>query len=119
MQQEWHGIFFNLQVALVNVGGEGQRVHLFRVQLRRQRVVNDLSVFAVTYSQNLAQGFTVGVLHYGMIKLPPRDKIDVFAGVECLLRPDVPGRTHKRNLHAGIGFFDLADELHVAAQADS
>ena len=118
MQQERHVIALDLQVALVNVRRERQRIQLFGVQLRALRVVNDLAVFAVADALNLAERLPVRVFHHRVIELPARHKINVFAGHHRFVRLDVPVRPHERNLHARVGFFDLADEPDVALEAN-
>ena len=55
VQQKRHVVVFDLQVALVDVGGEGQRVELCGVKLRTRRVVNDLAVFAKADAEDFAR----------------------------------------------------------------
>src|SRR5216684_4289082 len=114
MQQKWHVIVLDLQVALVNVRGKRQRVQLFRVQLRPLRAVYDLAVLAIADTQNLAQRFAVRVFDHRMVELPARHEIDVLAGTQRLVGPDVSVRTNEGNLEAWIRFLDLADQLDVA-----
>ena len=53
----------------------------------------------------------MGVFDHGMIELTAGDELNVFAGVQRLIGLDVAVRADESDLHAGIGFFDFADEL--------
>ena len=46
MQKKRNVVILDLQVALVDVGGERERVEFFGVELRARGVVNDLAVLA-------------------------------------------------------------------------
>src|ERR1700675_1046318 len=52
-----------------------------------------------------------------MVEFAARDKIDVFAGHQGFIGLDVTMRSDEGNLHAGIGFFNLSNELYVALES--
>ena len=70
MQEERHVVAFDLQIALVDIGGKRQRIQLFGVQLRPRSVVNHLAVLAVAGAQNLLERLAVRVLRHGVIEFP-------------------------------------------------
>ena len=86
------------------------------MELRALRVVHNLAVLAVAHAKNLAERAPARVLGHRVIEFPARDEVDVFAGIQRLVGLDVSVGSDKSDLHAGIGFFDLANELQVALQ---
>src|SRR5712672_155209 len=117
MQQKWDVIVFNLEVALVNVGGKRKGVQLGGVQLRALRVVYDPAILAITDAQNVAERLAVRVFDDGVIELAAGHKFDVFAGIQGFVGLDVPMGADKGDLEAGIRFLNLADQLDVALEA--
>src|SRR5262249_41353405 len=47
MEQEWDVVVFDGEIALVDIGGERQRIELGGVQLRTLGVVHDLAILAI------------------------------------------------------------------------
>src|SRR5438046_5368116 len=88
------------------------------MELRTFGVVHDLSVFAVADALNFAQRLSMRVIHDRVIELPARHKVDVLAGVQCLLGLDMSMWPDEGNLQARVGFLDFADELDVALQSE-
>src|ERR1700722_3570867 len=117
IQEERYVVALNLQVALVNICGEGQRVEFRGVQLLARRSVDDLAVFAIADAHDFAERFAMRVFDNGMVEFTAGDKIDIFAGRQCFIGLDVAMRPNEGNLHTGIGFFNLANELDVALES--
>ncbi len=118
MQQERHVIPLDLQVALVNVRRKRQRIQLFCMQLRPHRVMNDLPVFAVAGAGNLFQRLPVSVFGHGVIKLTAHHKIDVLAGHQRFVRPNVSMRADERNLHPRVCLLNLPDQFDIAVESN-
>src|SRR5882762_10030479 len=118
MEQKWDVVVFDLEVALVNVGGKWKGVQLGGVQLRALRVVYDPAVLAIADAENLAERLAVRVFDDGVVELAAGHKLDVFAGIQCFVGLDVPMGADKSDLEAGIPFLNLADQLDVALESD-
>ncbi len=119
IKQERHVVAFDLEVALVDIGSKRQGIEFRGVQLRLGRVVNDLSIFAVAGAENILQRLAVGVVGDGVIEFAAHDEVNVFAGVQGLIRLDVAVRTDKGNFQGRVSFLDFAQELDVAVEANS
>src|SRR5215472_17293637 len=77
MKQEGHVVALDLQIALIDITREWERIQFFLVQLGPLRVVHDLAVFSIANAQNLAERLPVRVFNSRMIELPARHEIDV------------------------------------------
>src|SRR5205823_13820900 len=87
------------------------------MELRTFGVVHDLSVFAVADALNFAQRLSMRVIHDRVIELPARHKVDVLAGVQCLLGLDMSMWPDEGNLHARVGF--RSEERRVGKECRS
>src|ERR1700676_442552 len=118
IQEKRNIVIFDLQIALVDVCSERERVELGSLQVRALRIVDVFSVFAVAGAGNLFQRLAVSEFCDRVIELAAHHEIDVHAGVKGFVRPDVTVRANEGNFQGGIGFLDFAKQLHVAVEAD-
>ena len=117
MEQERNVITLDLQIALVDFRRERQSIQLSGVQLRTRRVVDDFAVLPIADPQNFAGRLSLREFDNGMIELPLRDEIDVFAGVQRLFRLVVTVGTHEGDFEVRLRLLDLANQLDVASEA--
>src|SRR5690348_820089 len=119
MKQKWNVVILNGQVALVNLRGERQAVQVLCLQFLSRRVVDDLSVLAVTRAENFAERLTLRKLHHGVIKFAAHNKVDVITGHQTLIGLHLHRRSHKGNPETGLHLFHPASKLDVVLKTDS
>src|SRR5262249_16921571 len=78
MQEEWHVVLFDLQVALIDLCSKRERIELPRLQRWPGRIVCDLAAMQIAGVQNLAYGLTVREVHDRMIKFAANDKVNIW-----------------------------------------
>ncbi len=108
VQEKRDIVAFDLQIAVVNVRGEGQRVEFLRVELRTRSIVDDFAILAEAGAKDLLHRLAVRVIGNGVVEFSAHHEINIFAGIQGLVGLDVPVRADESHLKRRVDFLDFA-----------
>ena len=117
VQQERHIVFFDGQIALVDIGRKRKRIEFFGLQQRTRRIVNDLAILDVADVCDFRDGLAVCVVHNGVIEFSAHDEIDIGAGEQAFRRLDLHLRSDEADLDSGLLFLHGRGHAKVAVKA--
>ena len=116
MQQERHIVFFDREVALVDVGRKRKRVEFFGLQQRTRRIVDYLAVFDVADVCDSGDGLAVRIVHHGVVEFSAHDEINIGAGEKAFRRLDLHLRADEANFDSGLLFLHGFGHAKVAVE---
>ena len=105
-----------VEVALVYLGDEGERVELLGGERRRLLVVHHRAVLAVADALHVREGAAFRDRHHRQVELLAGDEVDDRRATQRLLRHGGDVAAHEADRDAGLGVLDRLRRAHVGAE---
>src|SRR3984885_4121807 len=107
MQEEGDVVPGDVEVAVVDLGSPWHLIELLGGKLRAVGIVQDDAVCVfVADTENLVEGFAVGIFDNGEVKLATADEVDGRTLIKCLTRRSGDGRPDEGDFDGRGGFLD-------------